>query len=89
MGGFEGIFLEILEPLMRDHSEKIRILIMFLIIGHLTLSGGQFFWGENLLKSNGGVQRFPQTGRKSVLEYKGRRELNCKTDKSSRGESRS
>ena len=61
----------------------------FLITGTLTVSGGQFFWGENLLKSNGGVQRFPQTGRKSVEEYKGRRRLNCKTDKSNRGESRS
>ena len=62
---------------------------MFLVSGHLTVSGGQFFWGENLLKSNGGVQRFPQTGRKSAVEDKGKRELNCKTDKSSRGESRS
>ncbi len=62
---------------------------MFLIEGRLTISGGQFFWGENLLKSNGGVQRFPHTGRKSVVEYKGKRGLNCKTDQSSRGESRS
>ena len=53
------------------------------------MSGGQFFWGENLLKSNGGLQRFPQTGRKSVFECKGKRKLDCKTYKSSRGESRS
>ncbi len=41
------------------------------------------------LKSNGGAQRFPQAGRKSAGECKGIRELDCKTYKSSRGESRS
>jgi len=54
---------------------------------HLTVSGGQFFWGGNLLKSNGGVQRFPQAGRKSADECKGRRELDCETYMSSRNES--
>ena len=29
------------------------------------MSGGQFDWGGRLLKSNGGVQRFPQRGQKS------------------------
>ena len=53
-----------------------------------TLSGGQFDWGGRLLKSNGGAQRFPQCGRKSREECKGRRELDCETDKSSRDESR-
>ena len=53
-----------------------------------TLSGGQFDWGGRLLKSNGGAQRFPQRGRKSREECKGRRELDCETDKSSRDESR-
>jgi hypothetical protein len=57
--------------------------------GHLTVSGRQFYWGGSLPKCNGGVQRFPQAGRKSVVEYKGRRELDCKTYKSSRDESRS
>ena len=56
--------------------------------GRLTVSGGQFHWGGGLLKGNGGVQRFPQAGRKSVVECKGKRELDCKTYKSSRGESR-
>ena len=73
---------------MRDHSERARILIMILESGHLTVSGGQFDWGGRLLKSNGGVQRFPQAGRKSAVECKGKRELDCKTYKSSRGESR-
>ena len=53
-----------------------------------TVPGGQFDWGGRLRKSNGGVQRFPQRGQKSREEYKGRRELDCETDRSSRYESR-
>ena len=53
-----------------------------------TVSGGQFDWGGRLRKSNGGAQRFPQRGRKSREECKGRRELDCETDRSSRDESR-
>ena len=56
--------------------------------GSGTLSVGQFDWGGRLLNSNGGAQRFPQHGRKSCKECKGRRELNCKTYRSSRDESR-
>ena len=52
------------------------------------MSAGQFDWGGRLLKSNGGVQRFPQNGWKPFIEYKGRRELNCDTYKWSRYESR-
>ena len=53
-----------------------------------TVSGGQFDWGGRLRKSNGGAQRFPQRGRKPRAECKGRRELDCETDRSSRDESR-
>ena len=53
-----------------------------------TVSGGQFDWGGRLLKSNGGAQRFPQRGRKSRAECKGRRELDCETYRSGRDESR-
>ena len=53
-----------------------------------TMSDGQFDWGGRLLKSNGGVQRFPQNGWKPFAECKGRRELDCETDRSSRYESR-
>jgi hypothetical protein len=88
VGGYEEVFLDILEPSVRDHSEEARILMAFLEAGRLTVSGGQFDWGGHLLKGNGGVQRFPQAGRKSAVECKGRRELDCKTYKSSRGESR-
>ncbi len=56
--------------------------------GWWTLPGGQFDWGGRLPKCNGGVLRFPQDGWKSSKERKGRRELNCETDMSSRYESR-
>ena len=52
-----------------------------------TVSVGQFDWGGRLPKSNGGAQRFPQNGWKSFIECKGRRELDCETDRSSRNES--
>ncbi len=54
-----------------------------------TVLGRQFDWGGRLLKSNGGVQRFPQNGWKSFVECKGKRELDCKRDISSRVERRS
>lgn len=40
--------------------------------------GGQFDWGGLLLKSNGGVRRCAQTGRKSVAEYKGKARLTAR-----------
>ena len=61
---------------------------MPLISGFGTVSGRQFDWGGRLLKSNGGAQRFPQVGRKSTIECKGIRELDCETYKSNRDESR-
>ena len=67
---------------------NIKVLTIALESGHGTLSVGQFDWGGRLPKSNGGVQRFAQNGRKPFAEYKGRRELDCETDKSSRYESR-
>ena len=51
-------------------------------------SGGEFDWGGRLRKGIGGAQRFPQNGRKPFEECKGRRELDCETDGSSRYESR-
>ena len=70
------------------HSSDTEILTIDRESGLGTLSVGQFDWGGRLLKSNGGAQRFPQTGWKSVEECKGRRELDCETYKSSRDESR-
>jgi hypothetical protein len=54
-----------------------------------TLHGGEFDWGGRLLNSNGGARWWAQTGRKSVVECNGRSPPDCKTDKSSRDESRS
>ena len=53
-----------------------------------TVLSGQFDWGDLLLKGNGGVQRYPQPGRQSGIERKGRRVLDCEADAPSRDESR-
>ena len=73
---------------MGYHSCNAEILTWYHETGTGTLSVGQFDWGGRLLKSNGGAQRFPQCGRKSHEECKGKRKLNCDTDKWSRYESR-
>ena len=56
--------------------------------GIWTVSAGQFDWGGRLPKGNGGAQRYPQIGWKSIDERKGRRVLDCESDNSSRDESR-
>ncbi len=76
------------EPPLKYHPFVFGILTLRHEAGKRTMSGGQFDWGGRLLKSNGGVQRFPQNGWKSFVEYKGIRELDCETYKSSRYESR-
>ena len=57
--------------------------------GRGTMSDGQFDWGGRLQKSNGGVQRLAQRGRKSRNEYKRISQPDCETYKSNRDESRS
>ena len=70
----EGRTLVLLEPALGYHPWCIGILTVGVTkLG--TVSGGQFDWGGRLPKSNGGAQRFPQRGRKSREECKGRREL--------------
>ena len=76
-----------MEPTLGYHPSFIRDLTGG-VTNLETVPGGQFDWGGRLRKSNGGVQRFPQRGRKSREEHKGRRELDCETDKSGRCESR-
>ena len=89
MGDYEARTLVLVESSLRYHSVKIWILTLIpQITGQGTVSGRQFDWGGRLLKSNGGVQRFPQVGRKSTIECISRRELDCETNKSSRYESR-
>ncbi len=58
------------------------------LAGGGTMSGGEFDWGGRLRKGIGGAQRFPQDGWKPSKECKGRRELDCESDGSSRYESR-
>ena len=73
---------------MGYQPSNIKVLTITLESGYRTLSVGQFDWGGRLPKSNGGVQRFAQNGRKPFEEYKGRSELNCKTYKLRRVEIR-
>ena len=82
MGGIESFLVGKLEPTVRYHSGEARILTKG------TVSGGQFDWGGRLQKGNGGAQRFPQAGWKSAIECKGKRELDCESDNSSRVETR-
>ena len=76
-GGVVGIL-----PLCYGHSNPVGL------SSTETVSDGQFDWGGRLLKGNGGAQRFPQRGRKSREECKGRRELDCESNTTSRYESR-
>ena len=80
--GFRGVAVGI--PLLMNQISNLLPLS-----GRGTMSDGQFDWGGRLQKSNGGVQRSAQRGRKSRNEYKRKSRLNCKTYKSSRYESRS
>ena len=48
MGGIDGRFSDRSEPTVRYHSEEARILIGDLESGSLTVSDGQFVWGEFL-----------------------------------------
>ena len=88
MGDLEVSAQAFMESTLGYHSWDIGILTCDHESGRGTLSGGQFDWGGRLLKSNGGAQRFPQHGRKSCEECKGKRKLDCKTYRSSKDESR-
>ena len=75
MGAFEIAISVAVEATLRYHSDVASILTLFHESGRGTVSVGQFDWGGRLLNSNGGAQWFPQGGRKSPIERKGRREL--------------
>ena len=87
MGDREAWAPAYVESALGYHSCNAEVLTRAFEARHGTLSVGQFDWGGRLLKGNGGVQRFPQHGRKSCGECKGRRELDCDTDRWSRNES--
>ena len=87
MGGYEARTLVLVESTLGYHPLCTGCLTSVSGLQR-TVSAGQFDWGGRLPKSNGGARRFPQNGRKSFIECKGRRELDCETNKSSRDESR-
>ena len=84
----EVILVGMMEPSVRYHSSRARILTLTRESGSKTVSGGQFDWGGRLLKGNGGAQRFAQDGWKSADECKSRSKLDCETYKSNREETR-
>ena len=88
MGDREARTSVLVESTLGYHSSVTEVLTGGHESGHGTLSGGQFDWGGRLQKGNGGAQRFPPNGWKPFIECKGRRELDCETNKSSRYESR-
>ncbi len=87
MGGIERSLVGEREPSVRYHSGEARILTIsrYPGLGHFQVGS---LTGARLLKGNGGAQWFPQAGWKSANECKGIRELDCKSDNSSRDESR-
>ena len=89
MGDFEAWALAQMEGPLKYHPGFLNVLTVGRLTGHGTMSGGQFDWGGRLPKSNGGARRYPQAEWKPAVECKGIRVLNCKTDMSSRYESRS
>ena len=88
MGDLDTRAPVLVESSLGYHPDSTEVLTGCHESGDRTLLGGQFDWGGRLLKSNGGAQRFPQNGRKSFVECKGRREPDCDTHKWSRDESR-
>ena len=88
MGDWEIRASALMESSLGYHPDSTEVLTGCHESGDRTLLGGQFDWGGRLLKSNGGAQRFPQNGRKSFVECKGRRLLDCDTDGWSRYEGR-
>ena len=76
------------EPMVKYHPVSTSILTLFCESRQKTVPDGQFDWGGSRLKSNNGVQRFPQAGRQSAVECNGIRKLNCESDRTNRYESR-
>ena len=77
-----------MESSLKYQPNQVLALIVYRESGDVTVSGRQFDWGGRLLKSSGGAQRFPQAEWKPAEECKGKRELDCEKDNSSRVERR-
>ena len=84
MGLWETKALALVERPLGYHPCDIGILTCGSESSRGTLLGGQFDWGGRLLKSNGGAQRLAQIGWKSIVECKGKSQLDCESYNSSR-----
>ena len=73
---------------MKYHPYFTKVLILSSESRRKTVTGGQFNWGGSLLKSNEGAQRLAQGGWQSPVECKRISQLDCKSDRTSRYESR-
>ena len=73
---------------MKYHPYCTKILTSLLESAGGTVIGGQFDWGSSLLKSNKGAQRLAQGVRQSPVECKCISQLDCKSDRTRRYESR-
>lgn len=78
----------LMEPSLKYHPGNFEVLTQVRYPDRGQCMVGSLISGL-LPKSNGGVRRCAQTGRKSVVEYKGKSALDCETNTSSRYESRS
>ena len=84
MGRIEVTLSGVMERTLGYHSLIAAVLTEYHETGFGTVSGGQFDWGGRLLKSNGGAQRLAQIGWKSIVECKGKSQLDCESYNSSR-----
>ena len=84
MGDWEAQASACVESTLGYHSWSAGILTCGFEASRGTLLGGQFDWGGRLLKSNGGAQRLAQIGWKSIVECKGKSQLDCESYNSSR-----
>jgi hypothetical protein len=73
---------------VKYHPSCIKILTSLSESTGGTVVGGQFDWGGSLLKNNEGALRLAQGGRKSPVECKRISQLDCKSDRTRRYESR-
>ncbi len=89
MGGVESILAGILEPSVRYHSCNVRFLTLYPNRVKEQFQAGSLTGAVASQTVTEAYKGFLWTGRKSYLECKGIRKLDCETYKSSRDESRS
>ena len=78
----------IMEPTLKYRPDMFEVLTRRETLLR-TVSGGKFDWGGLLPKGNGGARRSAEYGRKPCSQCNGISRLDCKSNNSSRCESRS